>query len=142
MLGQKLEDAVNQMRAQPSCGSISTELIHDRFHADLPRDGLALVADSSGRITSVQLFADGFQGYNGFRGELPEGVSFRDSRAEVRARLGTPSASGGGGVDPYLGPIRMWDRFDRDAYAMHVQYSEGENSVDLISLMTFDAIPR
>jgi hypothetical protein len=118
------------------------KMVHDRQYFEYPNSGIAFDADLDGRVASVFLYAEGYQDCKGFAGELPEGISFTDDRREVQARLGQPAASGGGTVMPFLGEAPRWDRFDRHSYSLHIQYVEGDTSVNLVSVMRPDSIPK
>lgn len=52
------------------------------------------------------------------------------SSREVRHRLGVPTKSG-----------KLWDRFDRANYALHVSYGQ-DDSVEMITLMHNDVVPN
>lgn len=56
-----------------------------------------------------------------FPGALPAGLTFTDTRAEVRAKLGMPAAS-----EP------SWDRYDHPGHSVRVQYAD--NRIELIAL--------
>jgi hypothetical protein len=83
---------------------------------------------------AIQLHTDGYQGYKGFAGVVPEGISFSHSRRVVHERLGLPSASGGGTVVKFFGKVPAWDRYDRSERSVHIQYADDETSVNLITI--------
>jgi hypothetical protein len=142
LLGMNLDDVaksefVLSLNEQPA-----TEKIEDRFYMELPASGLAFIALLDQRVMAVQLHAEGYQEYKGFAGVLPEGVSFSNSRQAVRKLLGKPSASGGGNVIQFFGKAPAWDRFDRSDYALHVQYADDERSINLVTIMLLEFIPK
>jgi hypothetical protein len=55
----------------------------------------------AGKVKTLFLFADGADGHAAYRGELPAGLTWRSTRADVEARLGAPVKSGGDGVIPF-----------------------------------------
>jgi uncharacterized protein (TIGR02996 family) len=55
----------------------------------------------------VVLYAEGADGFNQFRGDLPWGLSFSDVREDVERKLGRPDISSGEGVIPF------WAGYDR-----------------------------
>jgi hypothetical protein len=142
VLGMRLDDLAESGLLRSSNEPPKTELIEDRFHMEVPASGIAFIADLDGRVTTIQFHAEGHQGYKGFVGELPEGISFADDRQTIHSRLGRPSASGGGTVIHFLGKVPMWDRFDTPSHSLHVQYVAGEGAVNLVSLMRPDAVPK
>lgn len=118
------------------------EKVEDRSYLTLPDAGLAFVADQSSKVTSIQLYRQGYQEFKGFTGPLPEGISFEHTRLDVERLLGNPSESGGGIYIQHFGEAPVWDRFDRAVYSLHVQYSKDAKSIDLVSIMSLSAVPR
>lgn len=142
LLGMKLDDVarspfVVSLNEQPA-----TEKIEDRFYMELPTSGLAFIASLEERVMAIQLHAEGYQKYKGFAGVIPEGLSFSNSRREVHDRLGKPSACGGGNVIEFFGEVPAWDRFDRSQYSLHVQYADDEASINLVSIMRPEFVPK
>jgi hypothetical protein len=144
LLGMKLDDVaqsalVSSLNEQPA-----TEQIEDRIYLEFRNSGIAFDAESSDeRVAAVFLYSDGYKGYKGFAGAVPEGVSFPDSRRAVQERLGKPSASGvGGNVVEFFGTAPAWDRFDRSQYSLHVQYADDEASIHLVTIMRPEFIPK
>jgi hypothetical protein len=89
--------------------------------------------DGSLLIVAIHFYTEGYEGYHAYTGELPDGVKFSDSKETVRAKLGTPSKSGGGNkafgkVWPY------WDRYDYSGYSVAAQYNAKED-VDIFMLI-------
>src|SRR5947209_3976964 len=93
ILGVRLDEVINSSFVRSLGEQPKTKLIHDRFYMDLPKSGITFVASLDGRVSSIQLHAAGYEGYNEFVGVLPGGVAFNDSRRAVRLRLGQPSAT-------------------------------------------------
>jgi hypothetical protein len=110
-------------------GPAKTDLIEDRFYRELPASGIAFIARRDGMVRSIQLYADGRDGYRGFAGVLPDGISVSDNRSAVLSRLGQPGAFGGGTVIPPFGKAPRWDRFDRRSDSLHVEYTDGGESI-------------
>jgi hypothetical protein len=118
------------------------EKIEDRYYVELPASELAFISSLDNLVMAIQLYAEGYENCNGFAGAIPEGISFCDSRNAIQGRLGKPSASGGGKFVPFYGNAPAWDRFDRSGYSLHIQYARGEESVDLVTIMVPDFVPR
>ena len=89
-----------------------------------------------------ELGCERFHEYKGFTGAIPEGVLFSNSRRAVQERLGKLSASGGGKFIQFFGKAPTWDRFDRGEYSLHVQYADDEASVNLVTIMRPEFIPK
>lgn len=71
------------------------------------------------------IFVDG----EGWRGALPGGVRLSDGEATVRARLGTPSESGGGRRG-----WRPWDAYDHDRCRLLITYAEARDRIDAVAI--------
>jgi hypothetical protein len=54
-----------------------------------------------GAITSIFFYADRADGFSAFSGELPGGLTWSDTRADVERKLGAPQVSGGNGAIPF-----------------------------------------
>jgi hypothetical protein len=70
-------------------------------------------------FTGIFFYADGKNGYTGYQGELPEGVTFLDSRDEILRRLG-PSSFQRARDDQTI----LSDRWVRSDYSLSVTYSK------------------
>jgi hypothetical protein len=77
------------------------------------RRGLSILW-KDGRLTTIFLYAQGADGFDAWPGDLPSGLTLRDTRADVEARLGKPAKTGGEGV------IDFWADY-RDG--IHVTYA-------------------
>jgi hypothetical protein len=141
LLGKRLDELAAVDDIGPWLSESRTELIGDEFYLTIRSHGIAFVATFDGRISTVQLFSAGFQHYNQFPNELPEGITFADSRSSLRSRLGVPDCRDKEGTCGLLGPTPKWDIFHRAHYSLHVQYSDDEASVNLVSIMRPDAVP-
>jgi hypothetical protein len=113
----------------------------DRTYVDLPQAGVSLVVLADGTVSSVQHYANGYQGHVQFQGVLPCGLSFEDSQQKVRKKLGRPTTSGGGRMLPVIGKAPAWDRYDESALSLHIQYATDSKTIDLITAMIPEGIP-
>jgi hypothetical protein len=142
LLGMDLDDVARSAFVLSLNEQPVTEKIEDRFYMKMPASGLAFVASLERRVMAIQLHAEGYQQYTGFAGDLPEGVSFSNSRGSLQNRLGKPFASGGGNVIQFFGKALAWDRFDRSDYSLHVQYGDNLAAINLVTLMRPEFIPK
>ncbi|MBA4067192.1 MAG: hypothetical protein C0501_26500 [Isosphaera sp.] len=98
-----------------------------------------------GRIVTAFLYvrpSDDFSdGFSPFGGTLPDGLSLESTRADVRRALGEPPRSGEARISPGLGRKGAWDRYDRPAVSFHIQYTDGGEQVQMITLMAPDVAP-
>jgi hypothetical protein len=114
----------------------------DRTHVDIVSAGLSLVAFADGRVSAIQLYADGYQSHDQFSGVMPFNFTFKTSREQVRDKLGTPTVSGGGTASLLYGKAPAWDRYDTSAFSLHIQYSEDTKQIQMITIMLPDAVPK
>lgn len=63
-------------------------------------------------VTAIFLYAQGADDYQEYRGEMPEGLSFSDTRGDVEDKLGRPDKTGGNGVIPF------WADFPRNGLSI------------------------
>jgi hypothetical protein len=141
LLGMELRN-VGQTSFVTSLGEQPvSELIGDRFYMRFSESGVLLDAELDGRVASIFFHGTNSDEYRKYSGSLPDDLSFSDSRSEVRKKLGVPSASGGGIDVPMFGKAPNWDRYDRDSYSLHLQYSPGEDAIAVVTLMRADVVP-
>ena len=142
LLGVKLDEVAKSAFVRSSHEQPKTELIEDRFYMEMPESGLGFIAPLDGTVMTIQLYAEGLDGYKGFVGPLPEGISFPNSRSDVRNKLGQPCDSGGGAATQFFGKAPTWDLYDRDSYSLHIQYADGDETINLITLMRPDSVAQ
>lgn len=68
-------------------------------------------------------------------------MSFDLNREEIRSKIGLPSKSGEGFLDPILGEYGPWDRFKKADYTVHIQYCLESSSVVRVTIMSNDVVP-
>jgi hypothetical protein len=142
----QVEDLIGQRTSAiagfPPLAGVPTpepEVIEDRAYLVYPAHGIEVALDEAGLIEQVMLHAEGHESHRGYRGPLPEGLSFMMSREEARHRLGTPERSGEAAVLPVLGASPPWDRFLRAGHLAHVRYAdETARAIALTTLMPIE----
>jgi hypothetical protein len=122
-------------------GELTVETIEGRRYATRPERGFSLVLDDDDRISTVQLYRHGHQGFSRYAGATPGGLSFEMDRNAVRGRLGQPLESGEARTLPLLGTMPAWDAFRVEAHRLHVEYEPDGRGVRLISVSLADAAP-
>lgn len=128
-------------RSDPKLGAVLAELgppvetdRGDETSLDYAVHGLSLIFDDAGILVSVQLFAEGRDGFRQFGGPLPRGLTFDADRSKVRQRLGAPTASGGGQRTLLYERAAQWDRYDEASESLHIEY--GVAGISLVTLMS------
>jgi hypothetical protein len=142
LLGMDIVQASTTDLLIPLMLGAESELIDEKHYLQIQRHGIGFIADFDGRVSTIFLYSEGKRGYSQFTGVLPEGVSFEDSQRSIHERLGQPTANGGGEVIPLYGKASKWDRYALDGYSLHIQYAEGEGSIELVTIMRPDSVPR
>jgi hypothetical protein len=59
--------------------------------------GISLAFEAS-KLRKIYLYAEGTDGFSQYQGELPDKLTFADTREIVEAKLGKPEDSGGDGI--------------------------------------------
>lgn len=77
-------------------------------------------------LNHVHFYFDGYEGYSVFKGQLLSGVSACWGEATVVQVLGEPTASGGGKADMLLGYINRWIKYEKEVYALHMQFDQSD----------------
>lgn len=93
--------------------------------------GIGVSAGTDMLISCVFLYGQGTQGCKQYVGDLPHRLSFGETSAETRKKLGTPEKSGRGEAH--------WDRYNLGSYYLHLQYEN--DRLALVTLMAPEAIP-
>lgn len=120
-------------------GDMTTSESDGRHYLEFMEAGVALQFDSKSSILeTILLYSKGLDEYSAYQGQLPDGIGFGHSRTEVRKRLGKPEQSGAASKRDQIPP---WDRYNFGTYGLHVQYSDNEQSIELVTLMLPGAMP-
>jgi hypothetical protein len=93
--------------------------------------GLDLMIEA-GVITTVFMYAEGFQDHHAYTGALPGGIRSSDRSEDVRRVLGPPDMTGSG---------MAWEKWFRETWSLHVEYSGPGGAIQLVTLMTLESDP-
>jgi hypothetical protein len=102
-LSDKL-DRVRQKFGNDPVASYFTDSGKPCFYHSWKIRGFGVRYDGDSQVTAVFLYAAGVEGFEEYKGELPERLSFKDSIDEVRKKLGQEERflPGGANVRPVL----------------------------------------
>jgi hypothetical protein len=109
--------------------------VEDQSYVSLIAAGVSLVLPDHVHVGVVQLHAEGHEGFAGYVGRIPGGITLTMSRDEIRRKLGLPKKSGEAKRVPILGQKPAWDSYAIGSMHLHVQYSMNGSRVQLVSLI-------
>jgi hypothetical protein len=96
--------------------------------------GLSLYFDA-GELASIFLYSgQKDREYREYPLSLPSGLRFGQSKSEILRDLGSPS-SAGGGKKGFFGDVAEWIKYNQGEYALHLEFANGANSVQMVTLM-------
>lgn len=122
----------------PSEAKVTT--IEDRTYHEFREAGFTITTNQGGRVIGLHLYSIGREGFHGFAGGLPAGLTMTATKTEVNERLGRPDRTGGGEVTP-LGIAGVWERYDLAQCSVHVEYQESGRHIGLVTLMAPEDTP-
>jgi len=88
-------------------------------------------------LCGFSMFREGFEGYAGYSGDLPNNVSFADCEAAVISKMGEPETRGGGSMSRLLGLIHPWIGYRFCDAMLHFQF-DLSGLVERVSLFAPD----
>ncbi|MEO6978539.1 MAG: hypothetical protein ABJA76_05470 [Mucilaginibacter sp.] len=99
-----------------------------------PLLGIDLVLTENYDIKAIHFYSGKESEANQFSDKLPFDLNFTLSRFEIRRILGFPGTSGGGDFSFLYGITPQWDKYFCDGFNLHLQFSEDESKIELITL--------
>jgi hypothetical protein len=104
------------------------------------RDGLLIKGTADGDIVGFFLMSEGKDGFSEYSGEMPSGLDFESTRADVLKRLGPPTFIQ---APKRIGQLQTGElmRFDQPAYSLHFQFRADGSGIELITVMVASAVP-
>jgi len=102
-----------------------------------PHRGIDLILREDMSIKAIHFYSGKQKGTNQFTDELPFGLDFSLLKSDTRKILGEPAMSGGGGYSALYGQVPLWDKYLYDCFSLHLQFSEDQKTLDLITIGSF-----
>lgn len=133
LLGLPATSAKSALRADGCVFSESMSPLGDEVFLEAPSSGISLNIDSRGIVDAIHLYKRGLHGYSEFCGQLPNGISFSETRSQIQEKLGTPTICSD--ASPSVFGAAAWDRYDSSSLSLHVQYQDHRGTPVLITLM-------
>ena len=104
--------------------AIEESVLGDRNYYSFLHSGVSFLLEDE-VVDQITFYAKQGEGFSEYKGELP--VSINSSEHEAVQILGHPSASGGGKMDALTGYIDRWIKYEKDGYALHLQFNQNDN---------------
>jgi hypothetical protein len=119
----------------------------DLEEGELPRSYLScpskgyLLSHTDGRVSTLFIFLVPTDEHQAFVAPIMAGLSAASTRSSVRQALGKPSRSGEARSVPILGRKGAWDRYDHVSLCVHFEYTEPDERIRQITVMSADIAP-
>ena len=110
---------------------IDMGVLGDRDYYSFLRSGVLFLLEDK-LVEQITFYIRQDEGFSEYKGELP--VSIGSSEHDVVQILGHPSASGGGKMDALMGYIDRWIKYEKEEYALHLQFNKN-NNLSRVTLM-------
>jgi len=98
-----------------------------------PLLGIDLILEENHDVKSIHLYS-GKTEVHRFSDKLPFDLKFSFSRTKTRQILGQPQKVGGGDFSFLYGIAPPWDKYCYDSFNLHLQFSEDQNEIELITI--------
>ncbi len=103
--------------------------------------GEYLFSHTLDRIDTLFIYIKPKTKHTAFTGELIRRLTINSSRMDVRRIFGMPTRSGEPQDLPPLGRFGGYDRYDSKELCLHFQYSESDEQIEMITIMSADIAP-
>ena len=115
------------------------EELGGRYYIEFFRSGLSLLVTGSNTVQTVHIYLVPEGGYTPCTHAVPFDLSASTTRSAARGLFGPPSTAGGPiqTILPSRGML-YWDRWEYPRHHLHLTYTEGHDS---ISLVTMEHVP-
>lgn len=99
-------------------------VLGDRNYYSFLQSGVLFLLEDE-VVDQITFYAKKDEGFSEYKGELP--ISIDSSEYEAVQILGQPLASGGGKMDALMGYIDRWIKYEKEEYALHLQFNQNDN---------------
>ncbi|NTY88840.1 hypothetical protein FCH33_18880 [Serratia fonticola] len=113
--------------------AVEPDMLGDRTYYSFFQSGILFLLEE-GKVSQICFFITPSEGFSKYVGELP--ISGSATENEIITVLGEPSSTGGGKSDMLLGYIGRWIKYDKDNYALHIEFNQSAllSKVSLLAL--------
>jgi len=102
---------------------IDEGVLGDRCYYSFLKAGVLFLLENE-MVEQVSFYIKSDEGFDVYKGELP--IPVGGSESEITKLLGYPSITGGGKSDLLLGYINRWIKYEKDSYALHLQFDQND----------------
>jgi hypothetical protein len=138
-------DIVQDMVASESLEQVIEDDLEEREstrgYLSCSRGGYSL-AHTDGFIDTIFVFVARTEKYQPFRGPLLARTTSASTRDHVRKAFGEPERSGEPKTVPVLGRYGAFDRYRQGDLYLHFEYTEPDERIKQITVMTSERAPR
>ncbi|CCF10792.1 filamentous hemagglutinin family outer membrane protein [Pantoea ananatis LMG 5342] len=111
--------------------NIEESVLGDRKYYSFLQSGVLFLLEGE-VIDQITFYTTKDESFSEYKGELP--LSTDSSEDEAMQILGHPLDSGGGKIDPLMGHIDRWIRYENEGYTLHLQFNQNDR-LSRITLM-------
>lgn len=135
VLGKGPESKELMMLRKQLKGDPIIDKFEKSFYYSWKEHGLTFLFER-GNVRTIFFYADGADGFQQYRGKLPEGLRFTDVRRDVEKKLGAPEISEGGGVG------RVWVVYPKTGVSITYVSKDVNDQASKIHHVTLQAAPK
>ncbi len=95
--------------------------------------GIDIMLSNDNIITSIHFYSGEHGDSKAYTDKLPNGISFCLSRENIHSLFGVPDKTGGGEFNVFFGRVKKWDKYFYADYSVHLEYSDSEDKILLIT---------
>lgn len=112
---------------------VEPDMLGDRIYYSFFQSGILFLLEKE-KVSQICFFITPSEGFSTYIGELP--ISGGATENDIITALGEPSSTGGGKSDMLLGYIERWIKYDKDDYALHIEFNQSAllSKVSLLAL--------
>lgn len=138
VIGSNLKDEAIQNLFQKMGEKPNIEPDDEVLFYEFKKNGVSFLFDETKILTAIHIFGENKDQFLAYTSELPEQISFKNSKAEILEKLGKPSLQGGGEPSLLGGKVPPWIKYLFPHYQLHLQFDESLKKIALVTLMSPD----
>jgi hypothetical protein len=123
--------------------SLNSPLQTERYEEDeiyydsYTKLGMSFLFDEPHEVLiCIFLYAGGVDGFEEYKGDLPNSLSFSYTWQDILQQLGQPTEAGGNEYSDLIGDvIPAWVKYNIGDYILHITYMRDAEKISIISLM-------